>query len=131
MARFAGRKAASCSRYRPHVCVQCWHLDPLLYWPRATGRRRRRGVCSGAPLPAETIELEANISRSITQTTQLTPLKGFDRLSNAGFTAEDIENVRRQFHESRGSHHGDAADGVLQEEEQGDGTYRSYAYAYA
>jgi hypothetical protein len=29
---------------------------------------------------------------------QLRPLRGFDRLAASGFTAEDIANIRRQFH---------------------------------
>jgi len=52
------------------------------------------------------------------QTSQLTPLRGFDRLASAGFTAEDIADVRHQFHISRGlGGEGDAhpPDGALQE----------------
>lgn len=35
------------------------------------------------------------------QQTQITPLTGFDRLASAGFSAEDIESMRRQFHAQR------------------------------
>jgi len=35
------------------------------------------------------------------QTSQITPLRGFDRLANAGFSPEDIETVRQQFHAVR------------------------------
>ncbi|KAG8901445.1 hypothetical protein FRB99_005303 [Tulasnella sp. 403] len=36
---------------------------------------------------------------------QMTPLRGFDRLMNAGFTEEDIATIRRQFRISRGLEH--------------------------
>lgn len=32
------------------------------------------------------------------QQAQITPLTGFDRLVSAGFSADDIESMRRQFH---------------------------------
>ena len=32
------------------------------------------------------------------QTTQIRPLRGFDRLAGAGFSEADIANFRRQFH---------------------------------
>lgn len=32
------------------------------------------------------------------QKTQLKPLRGFDRLAAAGFSPEDIANIRSQFH---------------------------------
>lgn len=53
------------------------------------------------------------------QASQLTPLRGFDRLTMAGFSEEDIANVRRQFHVSRGTEvlAGSAGGGAL----QGDG----------
>lgn len=40
-------------------------------------------------------EAEANV---YTQTAQLKPLRGFDRLAAAGFSEEDIANIRLQFH---------------------------------
>ncbi|GAA5984628.1 hypothetical protein JCM11641_004545 [Rhodosporidiobolus odoratus] len=36
------------------------------------------------------------------QTSQLTPLQGFDRLREAGFSDEDIDNLRAEFRERRG-----------------------------
>ncbi len=33
-----------------------------------------------------------------TQEAQIKPLRGFDRLTSAGFSEEDILNIRRQFH---------------------------------
>jgi hypothetical protein len=35
------------------------------------------------------------------QESQIAPLRGFDRLASAGFSAEDIESMRRQFHAQR------------------------------
>ncbi|KAH7345274.1 DUF2407 ubiquitin-like domain-containing protein [Rhizoctonia solani] len=35
------------------------------------------------------------------QEPQIAPLRGFDRLASAGFSAEDIESMRRQFHAQR------------------------------
>ncbi|KAG8715473.1 hypothetical protein FRC11_003972 [Ceratobasidium sp. 423] len=35
------------------------------------------------------------------QQEQIAPLRGFDRLASAGFSAEDIESMRRQFHAQR------------------------------
>ena len=35
------------------------------------------------------------------QQAQITPLTGFDRLASAGFSVEDIESMRRQFHAQR------------------------------
>lgn len=34
---------------------------------------------------------------------QITPLMGFDRLREAGFTEEDIRNIRTQFHHLHGT----------------------------
>jgi len=51
------------------------------------------------------------------QTTQIKPLRGFDRLASAGFTEEDIVNIRRQFH-SQSS--GDYLDGDFASEEDFD-----------
>ncbi|GAA5949151.1 hypothetical protein JCM10213_007107 [Rhodosporidiobolus nylandii] len=36
------------------------------------------------------------------QTSQITPLQGFDRLREAGFSDEDIDNLRAEFRERRG-----------------------------
>ncbi|KAF9516473.1 hypothetical protein BS47DRAFT_1340811 [Hydnum rufescens UP504] len=61
---------------------------------------------------------EGELDDDKVQTSQLTPLRGFDRLASAGFTAEDIADVRHQFHISRGiGGEGDAhpPDGALQE----------------
>ncbi|KZT62156.1 hypothetical protein CALCODRAFT_426737 [Calocera cornea HHB12733] len=46
-------------------------------------------------------EIEEDEEEENVQTTQITPLRGFDRLANAGFTPEDIANVREQFYASR------------------------------
>ncbi|CAE6483014.1 unnamed protein product [Rhizoctonia solani] len=35
------------------------------------------------------------------QEPQIAPMRGFDRLASAGFSAEDIESMRRQFHAQR------------------------------
>jgi len=43
-----------------------------------------------------------------TQTAQLQPLRGFDRLSAAGFSESDIANFRRQFHSQSVSNYLDA-----------------------
>jgi len=40
-----------------------------------------------------------------TQTAQLQPLRGFDRLSAAGFSESDIANFRRQFHSQSASNY--------------------------
>ncbi len=34
----------------------------------------------------------------VPQEAQIKPLRGFDRLASAGFSEEDILNIRRQFH---------------------------------
>lgn len=54
------------------------------------------------------------LSPSLIQTAQLKPLRGFDRLTTAGFSEEEIANVRAQFHSSRGL-------GATESEEDGDG----------
>ena len=41
------------------------------------------------------------------------PLRGFDRLTAAGFSEEDIANVRRQFHGSRLPGTTDGEDGAV------------------
>ncbi|KAF4621039.1 hypothetical protein D9613_000362 [Agrocybe pediades] len=50
--------------------------------------------CSVGPVmkPGETEE------DARAQTSQIQPLRGFDRLASVGFSPEDIENFRRQFH---------------------------------
>ncbi|EJU06064.1 hypothetical protein DACRYDRAFT_73335 [Dacryopinax primogenitus] len=47
-------------------------------------------------------EMEVDGEEERAQTAQIAPLRGFDRLANAGFTPEDIEVMRRQFYASRG-----------------------------
>ncbi|KAG8935749.1 hypothetical protein FRC02_006558 [Tulasnella sp. 418] len=47
-------------------------------------------------------EMSGNDEEESVQKTQLTPLRGFDRLVTAGFTEDDIATIRRQFHASRG-----------------------------
>lgn len=37
----------------------------------------------------------------MSQTAQITPLQGFDRLRDAGFSEQDIENLRAEFRDSR------------------------------
>ncbi|EGN93980.1 hypothetical protein SERLA73DRAFT_189126 [Serpula lacrymans var. lacrymans S7.3] len=49
--------------------------------------------CSVGPIVEPGTETEEKL-----QTAQLQPLRGFDRLSTAGFSQEDIANFRRQFH---------------------------------
>ncbi|BGP22661.1 hypothetical protein Rt10032_c08g3530 [Rhodotorula toruloides] len=52
--------------------------------------------CSvGEPIEAEEPAEEKD------QSTQITPLQGFDRLRDAGFSEQDIENLRAEFRESR------------------------------
>jgi DUF2407 C-terminal domain len=41
----------------------------------------------------------------IAKTAQLQPLRGFDRLSAAGFSESDIANFRRQFHSQSASNY--------------------------
>ncbi|TFK52381.1 hypothetical protein OE88DRAFT_1734384 [Heliocybe sulcata] len=51
--------------------------------------------CSvGAELPGGEEDVE------VSQTGQIRPLRGFDRLAAAGFSEEDIASIRRQFHNS-------------------------------
>jgi hypothetical protein len=45
--------------------------------------------------------LESNVAK----TAQLQPLRGFDRLSAAGFSESDIANFRRQFHSQSASNY--------------------------
>ncbi|KAI0632292.1 DUF2407 ubiquitin-like domain-containing protein [Trametes polyzona] len=49
--------------------------------------------CSVGPQLSEGEEEESKV-----QTAQLKPLRGFDRLAAAGFSEEDIANIRLQFH---------------------------------
>jgi hypothetical protein len=51
--------------------------------------------CSVGP-EGEDLEDEEN-----PQEPQIAPLRGFDRLASAGFSEEDIESMRRQFHAQR------------------------------
>jgi hypothetical protein len=56
---------------------------------------------------------QTNLSHvGVLETTQLKPLRGFDRLMAAGFGEEDIANVRRQFHGSRLPGNTDGEDGT-------------------
>jgi len=52
------------------------------------------------------------------ETAQLKPLRGFDRLTAAGFSEEDIANVRRQFHDSRPPGDTNGEDGALQQADE-------------
>jgi hypothetical protein len=57
--------------------------------------------CSVGPLigPGES-EDDKNI-----QTSQIQPIRGFDRLASVGFSPEDIDNFRRQFHSQSSSNY--------------------------
>ncbi|KAF9472135.1 hypothetical protein BDN70DRAFT_887344 [Pholiota conissans] len=57
--------------------------------------------CSVGPVmdPSE-LEDDTNV-----QTAQLQPARGFDRLASVGFSPEDIENFRRQFHSQSSSNY--------------------------
>jgi hypothetical protein len=48
---------------------------------------------------------EADIEDSNTQTSQIQPVRGFDRLASVGFSQEDIDNFRRQFHSQSSSNY--------------------------
>lgn len=70
------------------------------------------------------------LSPSLIQTAQLKPLRGFDRLTTAGFSEEEIANVRAQFHSSRGLG-SDAAedsdgDGAIQRDEDDSESIRCF-----
>lgn len=39
------------------------------------------------------------------QPTQIQPVRGFDRLASVGFSQEDIDNIRRQFHNQSSSNY--------------------------
>ncbi|KIM45045.1 hypothetical protein M413DRAFT_327737 [Hebeloma cylindrosporum] len=56
--------------------------------------------CSVGPLIAGELEDDKN-----TQTAQIQPIRGFDRLASVGFSPEDIENFRRQFHSQSSSNY--------------------------
>ncbi|KAI0040293.1 hypothetical protein FA95DRAFT_1566530 [Auriscalpium vulgare] len=58
-----------------------------------------------------------------TQTTQIKPLRGFDRLAAAGFSEADISNFRRQFHSQS------AADYLSQGDFDNDEEYEEHARA--
>ena len=59
------------------------------------------------------------------ETAQLKPLRGFDRLTTAGFSEEDIANVRRQFHDSRPPGNTNGEDGALQQADEDGNMTRS------
>lgn len=40
-----------------------------------------------------------HLAHCLVQTTQIQPVRGFDRLASVGFSQEDIDNIRRQFHD--------------------------------
>jgi len=40
----------------------------------------------------------AKLTILLAQKAQIQPIRGFDRLASVGFSQEDIENIRRQFH---------------------------------
>ncbi|KAF8327474.1 DUF2407 C-terminal domain-containing protein [Cantharellus anzutake] len=67
--------------------------------------------CSVGPeIPASELDDES------VQRSQISPLKGFDRLQAAGLSEEEIANIRRQFHATRG---GDTnSGGALQDDDQ-------------
>ncbi|KAF8813740.1 hypothetical protein BYT27DRAFT_7157544 [Phlegmacium glaucopus] len=48
---------------------------------------------------------EADTEDSNTQTSQIQPVRGFDRLASVGFSQEDIDNFRRQFHSQSSSNY--------------------------
>lgn len=71
-------------------------------------KQREQGEHVGPTTPGNpTIWLHCSIGPQLTgdeeddskvQTAQLKPLRGFDRLAAAGFTEQDIANIRMQFH---------------------------------
>lgn len=72
-----------------HGCtVQSVHV-----WRKA---KRMTLMCRCVPHAPHSIEWhDRNLPQ---QTAQLKPLRGFDRLAAAGFTEQDIANIRLQFH---------------------------------
>jgi hypothetical protein len=48
---------------------------------------------------------EGDTEDSNTQTAQIQPIRGFDRLASVGFSQEDIDNFRRQFHSQSSSNY--------------------------
>lgn len=49
-------------------------------------------------IPLLTTLAPSRLALSLHQEAQIKPLRGFDRLASAGFSEEDILNIRRQFH---------------------------------
>ncbi|GAA5874259.1 hypothetical protein JCM8547_007807 [Rhodosporidiobolus lusitaniae] len=58
--------------------------------------------CSVGEAEEEETEKKADGEKEKEQTSQITPLQGFDRLRDAGFSDADIENLRAEFRERRG-----------------------------
>jgi len=91
----------------------------LLYdWINTLEERQRRATSeqkTETPLASNTTWLHCSVGPKIeegeeseeakTQTAQLQPLRGFDRLSAAGFSEADIANFRRQFHSQSASNY--------------------------
>ncbi|EPT05355.1 hypothetical protein FOMPIDRAFT_1111589 [Fomitopsis schrenkii] len=89
--------------------------EATLLYPRLSSleQRQRRAVSGDAPNSEEkeqspsTTWLHCSVGPPLTdgeeeetetQTAQLKPLRGFDRLAAAGFSEQDIANIRLQFH---------------------------------
>ncbi|EMD40234.1 hypothetical protein CERSUDRAFT_112427 [Gelatoporia subvermispora B] len=89
--------------------------DATLLYPRlvsAEDRQRRNASVEGAAEDQEPATSNAWLHCSVgpqmtegeseeegkVQTAQLKPLRGFDRLASAGFSEQDIANIRMQFH---------------------------------
>ncbi|TNY23689.1 DUF2407 C-terminal domain-containing protein [Rhodotorula diobovata] len=53
-------------------------------------------------------DVEEDDQERAEDTTQITPLQGFDRLRDAGFSDEEIENLRAEFRETHGAGRGEA-----------------------
>ena len=51
------------------------------------------------------ILLHFPLHSTTSKTAQIQPIRGFDRLASVGFSPEDIENFRRQFHSQSSSNY--------------------------
>lgn len=74
-------------------------LGPRLSIAKRARKQIRKYVCEFA------LVLSDGSESDIAKIAQLQPLRGFDRLSAAGFSESDIANFRRQFHSQSASNY--------------------------
>lgn len=95
--------------------IICGYIVLLGRCLREMGKKGKKGKCRYVGDTIQRLKWEADEDLDV-KTAQLQPLRGFDRLTAAGFSESDIANFRRQFHNESSSNYLDSTEFSTEEE---------------